>query len=228
MQAVILCAGKGTRMGELTTHVPKPLLLVNGKTLLEHKLDRLPDSVSEVILVIGYLGEKIKEKIGSEYNGRPIRYAEDTQLTGTAHALWSARDLLNGRFLVMMGDDIYDTQALEACAQHNFAIACVPVTRDETGSRIVLNESDNLIDFVTHKWYLTIRENGGHVFTGLYSLTTDIFNYEPVKLETKEEWGLPQTLLIAAKDHPVKIIETNNWISITHEDDLVEAAKLLI
>jgi UDP-N-acetylglucosamine diphosphorylase / glucose-1-phosphate thymidylyltransferase / UDP-N-acetylgalactosamine diphosphorylase / glucosamine-1-phosphate N-acetyltransferase / galactosamine-1-phosphate N-acetyltransferase len=226
MQAVILCAGKGTRMGELTRDLPKPLLSISNKTLLEHKLERLPDVVTEIILIVGYLGDKIREKIGNEFKGKPVHYIEDTCLTGTAHALWQAKDMLKGRFLVMMGDDIYDTKTLEACAQHDFSLACVALDRETTGSRILI-ENGRLTGFVTHKHYLTLRPDGGQVFTGLYSLTTDIFNYEPVKLELKDEWGLPQTLLVAAKDHPVTIVETNFWISINSPEDLLKAEKQL-
>lgn len=227
MQAVILCAGKGTRMGELTLEVPKPLLTVKGKTLLEHKLDQLPEVVTEIILIVGYLGGQIREKIGTLYHGRPVHYVEDPSLTGTAHALWKAKDILQGRFLVMMGDDVYDQKTLEQCTRYDFAIACKKFRREETGSRILLDETGNLINFVTHKLYLSLREDGGLVFTGLYSLTTDIFTYEPVKMETKDEWGLPQTLLKAAKDHPIAVVETNFWIPINKPDDLRKANSIL-
>ena len=64
MQVVILAAGRGTRMGDLTSDTPKPLLKVKDKTLLEYKLDVLPDSISEVIFVIGYKQEQIRAITG--------------------------------------------------------------------------------------------------------------------------------------------------------------------
>ena len=91
----------------------------------------------------------------------------------------------------------------------------------------MLDENGRLIDFVTHKQYLKIRNDGGLIFTGLYSLNTDIFNYEPVKLETKEEWGLPQTVLGLAKDNDIAIIETDFWIPITQPDDIKTAETKL-
>ena len=66
MQAVILAAGEGVRLRPLTLERPKPLIKVDGKTLLEHNLDQLVGVIDEVILVIGYKGNMIKEYIGNE------------------------------------------------------------------------------------------------------------------------------------------------------------------
>src|SRR5215212_8859235 len=107
MQAVILAAGRGTRMVELTTEVPKPMLEVSGKTLLEYKFDALPEEVAEVIIIVGYLGSVIQRRFGGEYKGKKLFYVEQEELNGTAGALWHAKDILKDRFIVMMGDDIY-------------------------------------------------------------------------------------------------------------------------
>ena len=102
MQAVILAAGRGTRMGGLTDTVPKPLLLVAGKSLLAHKLDALPSEVHEVIFVIGYQGQMIREEFGSEYGGRRVQYVEQEELNGTMGAVSLAKPLITGRFIVIL------------------------------------------------------------------------------------------------------------------------------
>ena len=70
IQAVILAAGKGTRMLPLTVNAPKPMQEVLGKNLLELKIEALPDEVDEVIMVIGYLGNMIRDFFGDEYGGK--------------------------------------------------------------------------------------------------------------------------------------------------------------
>ena len=117
MQAVILAAGRGTRMNELTTAVPKPMLDVAGKPLLEYKLDALPDFVEEVVLIIGYKGDVIQAHFGDLYNGKRILYVEQETMNGTAGALWCAKDLFHERFLVMMGDDIYMKEDVDRCLE---------------------------------------------------------------------------------------------------------------
>ena len=59
MQAVILAAGRGVRMGKLTENTPKPMLSLFGKPMLEWKLEMLPRVIDEVIFVIGYYGSQI-------------------------------------------------------------------------------------------------------------------------------------------------------------------------
>lgn len=226
MQAVILCAGKGSRMKDLTKELPKPLLKVQNKSLLLCKMESLPHTITEIILIIGYKGEKIKEAFGEEFNSIPIRYVEDKTLTGTAHALWNAKEILRGRFLVMMGDDLYAKKDLESCSKFDFSIVCKISEINETGSRITKTNDGRLENFVTQEKYLQSHTDGGLIFTGLYSLTVDIFKYEPVKMKTKEEWGLPQTLLVASRDYPITIIETEAWVSITDPGDLTLAETL--
>ncbi len=78
MQAVILAAGRGTRMGALTEHTPKPMLLVNGRPVLEYIFDSLPEEIDEVIIVVGYLGSVIQKHFGGFYKGKKILYVEQS------------------------------------------------------------------------------------------------------------------------------------------------------
>ena len=74
MQAVIMAAGEGRRMRPLTLELPKPLIKVAGKPILEHILDALPPEIDEVILVVGYKADMVKQHFGDSYHGRHIRY----------------------------------------------------------------------------------------------------------------------------------------------------------
>ena len=125
MKIVILAAGKGARMNELTKNTPKPLLSYKGKNLLEHKLDMLPSDITEIIFVIGYLGEKIQEYFGNSYNSIPITYVEQKEMKGTAHALWQCKEYLNEPFIVLMGDDLYDAKDIKKLIKKPIKLLCI-------------------------------------------------------------------------------------------------------
>lgn len=221
MQAVILAAGKGERMNELTLKIPKPLLKYKNKNLLEWKIENMPELIDEIIIIIGYLGEKIIETFGNYYKNKKITYVWDKEIKGTGMALWQAKNLLKDNFLVMMGDDIYSKESLENATKEKWSITVKKIERDNNSSRIEINKDGELKNFVTATKYREEHENGGFAFTGLYSLNEKIFNYPLVKMNTKEEWGLPHTLLKLLPDIDLKILETNYWKQITSPEDLL-------
>jgi len=224
MQAVILAAGKGTRMRHLTLNRPKPLLPLLGKTLLEHKLDALPPEIREVIIVVGYLGDEIKKHLGNFYHGRTIRYAEDTVLHGTAKALFAAKDLLKDSFLVMMGDDVYRTEDMKKLMEKEWAVLVKKNNGEfEKGANVVAE--NGLLKEITEG---VVGADLKFFNTGLYMLQKVFFNYEPVKLPGREEWGLPQTLCLVAKHFPVSVIETDFWLQISSPEDIARAGGLLL
>jgi len=102
----ILAGGLGTRLGGRVRYEPKPLLEVAGKPFLWHQLRLLAaGGADEVVLCVGYLGEQIKQRIGTDLFGLRISYSfDDLDLDGTLGAIRRARDLLGERFLVLYGD----------------------------------------------------------------------------------------------------------------------------
>lgn len=228
MQAVILAAGRGSRMGALTDALPKPMLEVNGKTLLEHKFDALPEGVDEIIIIVGYLGDTIRKKFGDSYNGRKMTYVEQQNIVGgTADALWQAKDHLTGKFLVINGDDIYAREDFEALLAHDWAVLVQRVPDTAGGGKVVSDVENTVIDII---------ESGHHgggegaINTSTFALDPRIFGYPQVpKAPGSSEMGLPQTVIAASKASsiPLNVVEATKWIQITNPDDLVSAAREL-
>lgn len=78
MQAIILAAGMGRRLGELTKNNTKCMVSVNGITLIDRMLSQLSSlNLSRVIIVIGYKGENLRKYIGNEYKGLKIEYIDN-------------------------------------------------------------------------------------------------------------------------------------------------------
>lgn len=212
-------------MGKLTESMPKSMLPIGGKPILEYKLDALPDSVDEVILVVKYLGSVIQKHFGGEYGGKRILYIEQEGMEGTAGALWQAKDILKGKFLAMNGDDIYSKKDTEHCLKHEWAILVHESDAARAGGRVVVDKAH----------HVTNIEEGAHhghgkilVNTGLYVLDERIFMYEPVlKEKGSEEYGLPQTMMQAVKDIHIQAVPATSWLQITTPHDLQKAEELL-
>ncbi len=226
MQAVILAAGRGKRMGDLTEGVPKPLLEVAGKTLLEHKLDMLPYDVDEVVLIVGYMGGTIQKKFGGEYSGKHIYYVEQEKLDGTAGALWRAQSILRDEFLVLNGDDLYAKDDAVRCIAIKGWTMLVKETDDVRSGNVVIDDSGNVLDIQEGD----IDGTRGLTNTGMFALDMRIFEYPMVpKAEGSEEFGLPQTILSASKASgiPFSVVKATQWIQITSPEDIERAEALL-
>ncbi|WP_322795042.1 nucleotidyltransferase family protein [Tepidiforma sp.] len=105
-QAVILAAGRGTRLGPLTLDRPKPLLEVGGRPLLLHILDALAGAgIERCTIVVGHLGDLVEREVAAAGVPLSLAFARQEALDGTARALAVARPLLQpGPFLVTWSD----------------------------------------------------------------------------------------------------------------------------
>lgn len=226
MYAVILAAGRGTRMGNLTIDRPKPMLEVAGKTLLQHKFDVLPESVDNIVIVVGYLASVIQNAYGDSYNGKRIHYVtQENPVGGTADALWHAKDLLTGKFVVMMGDDIYVREDISACLAHEWALLVQRVPDTIVGGRVITDAENNIVDIVEGN-----SGGSGAVSTNLFVLDTRIFDFPQVaKAAGSTEMGLPQTVLAASRASgiPFTVVEATRWVQITNPNDITTAGELL-
>lgn len=109
MKALILAAGRGKRLGGLTEEKNKCMIEINGRPLIGSSLDsasRLKE-VSEIIVVVGYQAEDIKEYCGKTYNGKPIKYVLQEKQRGLVHAIECAKAVIGqDDFFLFLGDEM--------------------------------------------------------------------------------------------------------------------------
>jgi len=225
MKCTILAAGRGTRMGELCDDCPKPMLPIKNRPKLAYTIDALPEVIDEIVIVVGYLQEQIREYFGAEHRGREITYVEQVELLGTDHALRQVAPLVDGeRFLVLNGDDLYMQEDLREMCQHDYAALAYRTQNAAEFGSMQIYEDNTLRDIIEKPHGFT----EGLVSTGTFVLTDEYFSFPPVpKSPGSSEYGLPQTLVAAHPEIQVHVIETQRWFPIGDPDSLQAAATVI-
>jgi mannose-1-phosphate guanylyltransferase len=122
VKAFILCGGRGERLKPLTDSLPKPMVKVGGKPILEHQLELLlRHGVGEAVLLVGWHGDAIEKYFGNgEKLGMHIEYSyeDPNNRLGTAGPIKAARDKIDGTFIVMNGDIVSNTNIAGIVAFH--------------------------------------------------------------------------------------------------------------
>jgi len=219
MKAVILAAGKGERLRPLTLTKPKALAKVGDKTLLEHTIDALPEEVKEIILVVGYLGNQIRDFCGDNFAGRKIHYVKQKEQLGTGHALELCTPLLGEKkFFTLFADDLLDPKALKDCLKYDLA-AIVQEHSDPSRFGVVALRADGSIASIVEK---PANPPTNLVTVGPYLLDRRVLDYK-VKPAANGEYYLPEMVGAMAKDHKVYPVRASFWIPIASIDDLKKA-----
>ena len=133
MKAIILAAGKGTRMAPYTHDKPKCLLDIGGISILEHQINSIRDcGITEVVIVVGFRFERVEDFLRS-YDGLGVRintlYNPFYQSTNSLVSLWIARSELDEDIVVMNGDDVYEIGVLDKALSVSNGEICLPVKK---------------------------------------------------------------------------------------------------
>lgn len=208
MQAVILAAGRGTRLQPLTDATPKALVDIGGETLLEHLLLALPKEIHEIIIVVGHLGDHIEKRIGSAWHGKAVCYVTQSTLDGTGSALHLVKDLIHGTFLVVNGDDLYGAPDLSRLIAHPLAIL-LSLSDTPVEHAALVGTDGRFMGLETRP---PMSEPQRRV-CGAYVLDERFFKYPLAKIPVRDhqEFSLPHTLVELAKDAVVRIEFADYW-----------------
>ncbi|MDE6024117.1 MAG: HAD-IIIA family hydrolase [Lachnospiraceae bacterium] len=180
MIAVIMAGGKGTRIASVNSDVPKPMIPIGGKPILEYTIEMLEkQGYREIILVIGHLGEIIRNYFqdGSKWNVSVSYIVEDTPL-GTAGALFFLKDKIDSDFLLINGDIIFDVDIHKfyECHKRNNCVATIlthPNSHPYDSGLIVAEKDGRVIRWLAKEdermWYRN------RVNAGLHMLSPKVF-----------------------------------------------------
>lgn len=217
MQAVILAAGKGARLRPLTHEIPKPLIDIDGKTLIEHALEALPDSIDEIFIVVNHLREQLMDFLGPRWNDKPIRYMIQEPLSGTAGAVYLLRDHLHHSFLVINADDLYVRSDLSALCAHDWALLYFPTSTQKHAGALV------------QQGRFTGLGSSTNAVCGAYVLGQELFAVDPVEIHVSEylEYGLPQTLAKLVDHTHITAVEATSWQQVGTHEELARARMIL-
>lgn len=217
MKAVILAAGEGARLRPLTENTPKPLVKLNGKPLLDYTLDALPPSVSEIIMVVGYLGQQIIDYVGTTTRGRSVSYVWQTEKNGTFPALGLCRESLGKeRFLFLHADDLLDASALEHMVQlPGLSIMVFPHSEPQRFGVVELN-LDRTVKMIIEK---PAQPLSNLVNAGPAVLDGRIFDEHP-RVHGNGEQYLAEALGSLAQRVPVQAVVAREWTPIGYPADI--------
>jgi dTDP-glucose pyrophosphorylase len=233
--AVVLAAGRGTRMGALTATTPKPLLELCGRPIIEHILIGLRNAgIRDAVIVTGYRGEQIAAHLGGGGRvGMRLSYRRQHRPEGTARALLLARDAVDEQpFLLSWGDIVVEAVEYAALRADFARVPCetlltVKAVDDPWRGAAVYVDGDWRVTRIVEKpprGSSTTRWNNA----GLFVFTPLIFSYAARLMPSpRGEYELPQAVAaLLADDHAVRAHAVRGfWSDLGTPDDLTAAER---
>lgn len=222
VDAILMAGGRGERLRPLTDDIPKPLLKVGDKPIIEHNINRLMKyGICDITITIRYLGEKIIDYFGNGHSkGISISYVKEDTPLGTIGALGLIQDLKHDHLLVMNSDlftnidfgDFYETFCNEKA---DICIATIPYNVDIPYA--VLNMQDNaVITGLNEKPRYTYYANAG-----IYLIKRELIDKIPKNSKTDAPDFI--TNMINNKLRIIKYPIIGYWIDIGKPEDLKKA-----
>lgn len=212
MDAVLLAAGLGTRLRPHTLTVPKPLLKVQGRPVLDWTISALPRQVTRLVVVVNYLAEQVEEYLAGQKHITNWATVRQTTPRGTWDALWSCRQALSGgSFLVLNGDDLFGTADLaDLAALPEKGFEGGVLTHSVANPKqygIAFTREDGTLDKLVEKPDLPgpmLANTGAYLYPGR------AFDHTPF-LSPRNEYEITDLVNLLAKDGKMMPVAAKAW-----------------
>ena len=235
MKPVFLAAGRGRRFGK--SLVPKPLLKIGGKTLMERSLDSVINAgLKNPVIVLGHLGDKIKKYIREEYNGTEISYAFNPHFlkTNTMHSLYCAKKFIDSDILLLESDLIYEPLIIKKILEYEKKNFLVISNLTQSDDKVLVSSEDSLN--ITEIGKSIIRRMIVGEFIGISKLSKgyleQIFNFFEEQYIKKDATDYCENVFLNfSKKYkmPLSYLSIGNlsWSEIDTKEDVQRAEKVL-
>lgn len=216
-------------MMPLTKDTPKAMVKLNGEPLLEWTLERLAKAgIEEIIIVTGYLEEKIRNYFGSNYMGVPLRYVRQEKQLGTAHAISMAKGFLKGKFIAVNADVVAEEKLYKRLVGMEKSDADIVIVGREVKEPwrygVIKEENGKIIDLVEKP--MRGNEPSKIVNAGIYLFNEKIFTaIMKTPLSERGEYEITDSIKILIKSDGKAVLEhcRGKIIDIGSIDDLKKA-----
>jgi len=225
MKAVILAAGEGKRLRPFTETMPKVMLPVANKPIIEHVFDAVKNSgIDEIIVIVGYKKEVIMDFF-KDYKGIKITYVTQEKQLGTAHALLQAKNKVKENFIVLAGDNIIDKKSIQKLIQDKSEYSILIKEHPHPSKYgAVFLDKNNLKEIVEKPK----DDSGKYISTGIYKLPKTFFK----KIEQLSKQGvhdISSAIQSLIKDGvQINTILAESWMDIVYPWDLIQVNETLI
>ena len=236
MQALILAAGMGRRMGKYTDHHTKCMVMVGGKTLLERTIEGLINAnIKKLVMVIGYEAENLKNYIASKKFNIEIEYVYNYEYltTNNIYSLHLAKDLLIQDDTILIESDlIYDKNIILSIVESKEKNLAVVAKYEQwmDGTVVTLNNNNYITDFIDKEHFQYEDVNNYYKTVNIYKFSKEFSEnqYIPFLEAYLKAYGVnqyyEQVLKILSHIHHSKlkayVINTEDWYEIDDAQDL--------
>jgi len=229
--AVVPVAGTGTRLRPHTYTYPKVLLTVGDKPIIGHILDDLQGAgIKKVCMVVGYLGEKIREYVAANYKHLEVSYVEQTEQKGLGHAIWLTRRCVTGPVMVLLGDTILDADLSKFM---NSKDDCIAVKEVKDPRRFGVVETRG--GYITAMVEKPEQPKTNLAIVGIYSFHNSSQLYRGLERlmesgrTTKGEIQFTDALALMVKEgHRIKPVPIDGWYDCGKPETLLETNRHIL